>query len=134
VRAARDHADRNFTEPLDLEEIQAALDDADAVAMLQAMARGIAERGKAAPGEKTMIDAWLPAAEAATQAHNAGRALAESLAAAADAARSGAQATKTMVATKGRSARLGDRSLGHIDPGAASAAIVIEAMRKALGD
>jgi phosphoenolpyruvate---glycerone phosphotransferase subunit DhaL len=60
--------------------------------------------------------------------------LAESLAAAADAARSGAQATKTMVATKGRSARLGDRSLGHIDPGAASAAIVIEAMRKALGD
>ncbi|MGE3832934.1 MAG: DAK2 domain-containing protein, partial [Parvibaculaceae bacterium] len=58
--------------------------------------------------------------------------LAESLAAAADAARAGAEATKTMVAAKGRSARLGDRSLGHMDPGAASAVTVIEAMAKSL--
>ena len=113
---------------------KAALDEGDALAMLQAMAKGIAERGKAVVGEKTMVDAWLPAAEAAAAAQSAGKGLAESMAAAADAARSGAETTKSMVATKGRSARLGDRSLGHIDPGAASAAIVIEAMRKALSD
>jgi dihydroxyacetone kinase-like protein len=110
------------------------LDDADGVAMLQAMARGIADRGKAAIGEKTMIDAWLPAGDAAAAAHEDGKGLAEALAAAALAAENGAEATKSMIATKGRSARLGDRSLGHIDPGAASAVIVIEAMRKALSD
>lgn len=113
---------------------KATLDEADGVAMLQAMAKGIAERGKAVAGEKTMIDAWLPAAEAATVAQSAGKNFGESLAAAADAARAGAEATKSMVATKGRAARLGDRSLGHIDPGAASAAIVIEVMRRALGN
>jgi dihydroxyacetone kinase-like protein len=113
---------------------KATLDAADGVAMLQAMARGIADRGKAVAGEKTMIDAWLPAAEAAGAAQAAGKGLAESLAAAVEAARAGAEATRSMVATKGRSARLGDRSLGHIDPGAASAAMVIEAMRKALSD
>jgi phosphoenolpyruvate---glycerone phosphotransferase subunit DhaL len=113
---------------------KATLDAADGVAMLQAMARGIADRGKAVVGEKTMIDAWLPAAEAAGAAQAAGKGLGESLAAATQAARAGAEATKSMIATKGRSARLGERSLGHIDPGAASAVIVIEAMRKALSD
>jgi dihydroxyacetone kinase-like protein len=111
---------------------KATLDAADGVAMMQAMAKGIADRGKAAQGEKTMIDAWVPASEAA--AREAGKGLAEALTAAALAAENGAEATKSMIATKGRSARLGERSLGHIDPGAASAVIVIEAMRKALSD
>lgn len=111
---------------------KAELADADAVAMFEAMAKGIQDRGKAEIGEKTMIDAWLPAAQAAGEASRAGKSLAESLAAAADAARAGAEATKTMVAAKGRSARLGDRSLGHMDPGAASAVTVIEAMAKSL--
>jgi dihydroxyacetone kinase-like protein len=113
---------------------KATLDAADSVAMLQAMAKGIADRGQAVVGEKTMIDAWLPAAEAAGAAQAAAKGLEESLAVATEAARAGAEATKSMVATKGRSARLGDRSLGHVDPGAASAVIVIEAMRKALSD
>jgi phosphoenolpyruvate---glycerone phosphotransferase subunit DhaL len=113
---------------------KAALDAADGVAMLQAMAKGIADRGKAVLGEKTMIDAWLPAGDAAAAAREAGKGLAESLGAAAEAATTGAEATKSMIATKGRSARLGDRSLGHIDPGAASAVIVIEAMRRALSE
>jgi phosphoenolpyruvate---glycerone phosphotransferase subunit DhaL len=112
---------------------KATLDATDAVAMFRAMANGIADRGKAVVGEKTMIDAWLPAAEAAGAAQAAGKSLAECLAAAADAARAGAEATKNMIATKGRSARLGERSLGHIDPGAASAAIMIVAMRDSLG-
>jgi len=113
---------------------KATLDGADAVAMLQAMSKGIQDRGKAEVGEKTMIDAWAPAAAAAGAAHEAGKGLAASLSAAANAAREGAEATKSMVAAKGRSARLGDRSLGHMDPGAASAVTVIEAMRKALSE
>lgn len=111
---------------------KATLDDADAVAMFQAMARGIQDRGKAEPGEKTMIDAWAPAATAAGEALAAGKGLAGSLAAAAEAAKAGAEATKAMIATKGRASRLGERSLGHMDPGAASAVTVIEAMRIAL--
>ena len=111
---------------------KAALDDADFVAMLEAMAKGIQDRGKAEIGEKTMVDAWLPAAQAAAEAGTAGKSLAESLDAAVAAATRGAEATKDMIASKGRSARLGERSRGHMDPGAASAVIVIEAMRKAL--
>jgi dihydroxyacetone kinase-like protein len=108
------------------------LDDADVVSILQAMAKGIQERGKAELGEKTMIDAWLPAADAASATHRSGMSLAEILKAAANAAREGAEATKSMIATKGRSSRLGNRSLGHIDPGAASAVTVIEAIRRGL--
>ncbi|AEH90191.1 dihydroxyacetone kinase subunit DhaL [Mesorhizobium opportunistum] len=111
---------------------KATLADAEFIALFQAMAQGIKDRGKAEPGEKTMIDAWQPAAEAAAAAHAAGKMLSESLAAALAAAESGAEATKDMVAAKGRSARLGERSLGHMDPGAASAVTVIAAMTKAL--
>ncbi|RJT40090.1 dihydroxyacetone kinase subunit L [Mesorhizobium waimense] len=111
---------------------KAALEGADVIAMFQAMAQGIKDRGKAEIGEKTMIDAWLPAAEAAAAAHAAGSTLAESLDAALAAAERGAEATKDMIAAKGRSSRLGERSLGHIDPGAASAVTVIAAMTKSL--
>lgn len=112
---------------------KARLADADVVAMFQAMAQGIRDRGKAETGEKTMIDAWLPAADAAGTAQAAGKTLSESLAAALAAAERGAQATKDMIAAKGRSSRLGERSLGHIDPGAASAVTVIDAMTRTLG-
>jgi dihydroxyacetone kinase-like protein len=108
------------------------IDDADVIAMLQAMAKGIQDRGKAEIGEKTMIDAWIPAADAAATAHAAGKHLGDSLAAAVAAAADGAEATKQMIAAKGRSSRLGERSLGHMDPGAASAVTVIEAMRNGL--
>ncbi|RWO55675.1 dihydroxyacetone kinase subunit DhaL [Mesorhizobium sp.] len=112
---------------------KATLAGADVVALFQAMAQGIHDRGKAEIGEKTMVDAWLPAAQAAAAAHAAGKTLSESLAAALEAAERGAEATKDMIAAKGRSSRLGERSLGHIDPGAASAVTVIGAMRKSLG-
>ena len=110
------------------------LNDADALAALAAMAKGIQDRGKAALGDKTMVDAWVPAAEAAVAAQEAGSRLGPAMNAAVDAARQGAEATKTMVAAKGRSSRLGDRSLGHLDPGAASAVVVIEAMARSLVD
>ena len=111
---------------------KAVLDEADAVAAFAAMAKGIQDRGKAERGEKTMVDAWAPAADAAVSAQAIGDSLADSRAAAVTAARVGAEATKDMVASKGRSSRLGDRSLGHMDPGAASAVMVIEAIAKGL--
>jgi dihydroxyacetone kinase-like protein len=108
------------------------LDDADVIAILKAMTIGIRDRGKAEPGDKTMLDAWAPAAVAAGEAEAAGQALAGCLDAAVAAARAGAEATKGMVASKGRAERLGERSLGHVDPGAASAVLVIEAIRGSL--
>jgi dihydroxyacetone kinase-like protein len=111
---------------------RAALDNADVVAVLQAMATGIRDRGKAATGEKTMLDAWAPAAQAAGEAIAAGKDLSGCLDAAVAAARDGAEGTRAMVATKGRAERLGERAVGHVDPGAASAVIVIEAMRRSL--
>lgn len=111
---------------------KATLAGADVIALFQAMAQGIKDRGKAEIGEKTMIDAWLPAAEAAAAAHAAGKTLSDSLGAALAAAERGAEATKDMIAAKGRSSRLGERSLGHIDPGAASAVTVIGAMKNSL--
>ncbi|MER8507878.1 dihydroxyacetone kinase subunit DhaL [Mesorhizobium sp. M0894] len=111
---------------------RAILEDADVIAMLRAMAQGIQDRGKAELGEKTMVDAWLPAAQAAGAAQEAGKTLLESLETALAAAERGAEATKDMIAAKGRSSRLGERSLGHMDPGAASAVTIINAMWKSL--
>lgn len=108
---------------------KAALEDADVVAAVQAMANGIRDRGKAETGQKTMLDAWAPAAEAAAAARGD---LAECLDAAVAAARDGAEATRGMVAGKGRAERLGERAVGHVDPGAASAVVVIGAMRRSL--
>lgn len=97
----------------------------DMVAIVVAMAKGIVDRGKAEPGEKTMADAWLPAAEAVAEAAAQGADIGGCLDAAATAAEAGAEATKAMLASKGRAARLGERSLGHVDPGAASTALIL---------
>lgn len=102
--------------------------DADLVDILAAMAGGIADRGKAVPGDKTMMDAWAPSIRAASAALSRAEGVAASLAAASRAASDGADSTKAMIASKGRAARLGERSLGHVDPGAASAVIVIDAI------
>ncbi len=105
--------------------------DRDAMAdAVIAMAKGVQDRGKAEPGEKTMIDAWLPAAEAIAAARDAGKTLMDSLAAAASAAEAGALATTGMLAAKGRSARLGERSIGHMDAGAASTALILKTMHE----
>ncbi|RUW55672.1 MULTISPECIES: dihydroxyacetone kinase subunit DhaL [unclassified Mesorhizobium] len=111
---------------------KATLADAEFIALLQAMAQGIKDRGKAEIGEKTMVDAWQPAAEAAGASNAGGKSLADSLQAALAAAERGAESTKDMIAAKGRSSRLGERSLGHMDPGAASAVTVIGAMTRSL--
>lgn len=109
------------------------LNDPDFAEAFIAMAKGIRDRGKAEPGEKTMVDAWAPAAGAVEEALRRDEPRQAYLTAALEAAESGADATKAMIASKGRSARLGERALGHMDPGAASAVIMIRAMGKALG-
>jgi dihydroxyacetone kinase-like protein len=89
---------------------------------------GIVARGKAESGDKTMVDAWTPAADAAliAAADGTGTVL-EVLVAAAEAAEAGAVATDPMVARKGRASYLGERSAGHRDPGAASSALILRA-------
>lgn len=99
-----------------------------------AMAKGIQDRGKAEPGDKTMVDAWLPAAEAVSEAIGRNESVAQFLAAAAKAAEQGAESTKAMQASKGRAARLGSRSLGHMDPGAASAALIVRTIADHFND
>ena len=80
-----------------------------------------------------MVDAWTPAAEAAVAAADAGASPAEVLAAAADAAHEGAEATIPLVATKGRASYLGERSAGHLDPGARSTELILRAAAQAAG-
>ncbi|MBF4607023.1 dihydroxyacetone kinase subunit DhaL [Curtobacterium sp. VKM Ac-1393] len=102
--------------------------DADTlVAVLAAARDGVVSRGKAAVGDKTMVDAWTPAVDAATAAAAAGDAPAAVLAAAADAAAAGAAATEPLVAHKGRASYLGERAVGHRDPGAQSTAYILRA-------
>ena len=95
------------------------------VAALEAATNGIAAIGKATEGEKTMLDALFPAARAARTAVDSGADLAAVTAAARDAAAAGAEATIPMLATKGRASYLGERSIGHQDPGATSAALLL---------
>ena len=95
------------------------------VAALDAAALGIGTLGKSTTGEKTMLDAIVPAAAAARAALEAGGDVAVVATAAAEAAEQGAAATVPMLATKGRASYLGERSIGHRDPGASSAAILL---------
>lgn len=105
----------------------AAYIDAPTLAAALAAARdGIVARGKAESGDKTMVDAWTPAVEAALAAAADGDTLSV-LIAAAEAAEAGAVATDPLVARKGRASYLGERSAGHRDPGAASSALILRA-------
>ncbi|WP_108252254.1 dihydroxyacetone kinase subunit DhaL [Planctomonas deserti] len=103
------------------------LDGAALVALLTAARDGIVLRGKAEQGDKTMIDAWSPAVDAASAAQTDGASEAAILEAAAAAAESGAEATEPLVARKGRASYLGDRAIGHRDPGAQSSALLLRA-------
>ncbi|WP_431878128.1 dihydroxyacetone kinase subunit DhaL [Amycolatopsis sacchari] len=107
--------------------------DAAAVAeALRAAAEGVQARGKAVEGDKTMVDALLPAAAAAEEAARAeGADVAAVLTAAADAAAKGAESTVDLVARKGRASYLGERSAGHLDPGARSSALLLRALAEA---
>lgn len=95
---------------------------------LHAALDGIGALGKAAEGDKTMVDAWAPAVRAYDEAVAGGADLAAATAAAAEAAEAGAEATAPMEARKGRASYLGPRSVGHQDPGATSTALILRAL------
>jgi len=104
------------------------------VTALEAAVAGISALGKSAPGEKTMLDALAPAATTARAALEAGAGTAGVLAAAREAAAAGAAATEPMLATKGRASYLGERSIGHRDPGATSAALLLDVLAGVAAD
>jgi len=104
---------------LDLESLAMALD---------AGLTGIMERGKAEPGDKTMVDALSPAVDAMEAVIKSGSDLDTAVTAARDAAAAGRDATVPLVARKGRASYLGERSAGHMDPGAASMSLLFDAL------
>ena len=110
------------------------LDGAGVAAVIAGALDGIQARGKATTGEKTMVDAWTPALEAARAAAESGSDPAAVLEAAATAAEAGAAATEPMRATKGRASYLGERSIGHLDPGAVSTSLILRAAVRAAGE
>jgi dihydroxyacetone kinase-like protein len=113
----------------------ALADGADAAALgaaLRAGAEGVVARGKADLGDKTMVDAQLPAVAAWDEAVASGADAAGAAAAAAEAAAKARDATEPLVARKGRASYLGERSAGHIDPGAASSALLFQTLSDTL--
>jgi dihydroxyacetone kinase-like protein len=109
----------------------ADVDLAGLAAALEAALAGVQRLGAAREGDKTMVDALAPATGAFSKAVAEGAPEADALAALADAARAGAAATIPMQALKGRASYLGPRSVGHEDPGAASTALILGALRDA---
>ena len=105
---------------------------ADFGAALSAGLGGVETRGKAALGEKTMLDALAPAIDAWDSAVARHKHVREAAVLAATAAATGRDAAAPLVATKGRASYLGERSVGHIDPGAASTTLLFEALATAL--
>jgi dihydroxyacetone kinase-like protein len=107
------------------------VDAAALVTALTAARDGVVARGKAESGDKTMVDALTPAVTAAKAAAEGGGDVAAVLTAAADAATSGAAATIPLQARKGRASYLGERSIGHPDPGATSTGYLLQALASA---
>ena len=96
-------------------------------AALEAAVKAVMTRGQAQPGDKTMVDALLPAVGAYQEALQQGESFVQALQRAADAAEEGMRATIPLVARRGRASYLGERSAGHQDPGATSSALIIRA-------
>jgi phosphoenolpyruvate---glycerone phosphotransferase subunit DhaL len=99
---------------------------------LEAALAGIQQLGAAKEGDKTMVDVLAPATSAFSKAVAEGQPAADALAALVAAAQAGAEATVSMQALKGRASYLGPRSVGHEDPGAASSALILGALRDAI--
>ncbi|WP_046720921.1 dihydroxyacetone kinase subunit DhaL [Heyndrickxia coagulans] len=96
---------------------QAGENEQDVAAIVKAGLEGIQKRGKAEKGEKTMVDVWMPACEALASGSLTKEVI-----------QSAVEATKEMKATKGRASYLGERSIGHLDPGAVSSGYLFEAL------
>ncbi len=105
----------------------------DVAGALEAALGGIKQRGKAEVGDKTIVDALEPAVEAAKEAASSGGGAGEVFRAAAEAAEEGAEETVPLTARRGRASYLGPRSAGHMDPGARSTYLLLDAAARALG-
>lgn len=105
----------------------------DVAGALEAALGGIKQRGKAEVGDKTIVDALEPAVEAAKEASTSGGGAGEVFREAAEAAEEGAEATVPLTARRGRASYLGPRSAGHMDPGARSTYLLLDAAARALG-
>ena len=103
----------------------------DFIVMMDEAIGGVQLRGKAVKGEKTMLDAMIPAQEAMKAAAAGGADTAAVLQAGVKAAEEGVEYTKTIIATKGRASYLGERSIGHQDPGATSFTVILQAIAAA---
>jgi len=109
--------------------------DAAALATaFQAALDGVVELGAAQPGDKTMVDALEPAVRVLREQVDGGASTGDAIAAARGAAEEGMQATVPLQATKGRASYLGERSIGHQDPGATSTAIILRALEQAVAE
>ncbi len=104
------------------------LDSQDAIALLQAGLDGVVQRGKAQLGDKTMVDALTPAVNNLKAAISANNDLLEALKTAVNGAEDGMKSTIPLVAKKGRASYLGDRSVGHQDPGATSSYLLLKSL------
>ena len=109
------------------------LSSEDVAEAVGAALSGVKQRGKAEEGDKTMVDALAPAAEAAKEAASVGSGAGEVFRAAAEAAGEGAEATVELTAKRGRASYLGERAAGHMDPGARSSYLLLDAAARALG-
>jgi len=109
---------------------QPSFDGAQLVEVLAAALAAIKDLGAAAPGDKTMVDALEPAVETLRAEVAAGAPLSAALTEAATAAEAGMRATVPLQARKGRASYLGERSIGHQDPGATSTALILRALQR----
>lgn len=108
------------------------LSDEDLVSILQGAVNGVVERGRAQPGDKTMVDALLPAIAALKEGVAGGKGCVGALEDAVAAAEQGMKDTIPLQARKGRASYLGERSIGHQDPGATSSYLILNALLEAL--
>ncbi|MGX8702330.1 dihydroxyacetone kinase subunit DhaL [Caproiciproducens sp.] len=108
------------------------IDGSDFIAALEAAIGGIEMRGKAHEGEKTMLDALIPALNAIKKSYAENNDFKAALTQGVEAAEKGVEYTKTIIATKGRASYLGERSLGHQDPGATSSCLMLKVIDRML--
>jgi dihydroxyacetone kinase-like protein len=108
------------------------IDASGLVAFLDAGVKGIQQRGRAAQGDKTMLDVWVPVLDTVEAAIADGASVKDALAKAVEAAEKGVQDTIPLRARKGRASYLGERSIGHRDPGAMSSYLMIRALHEIL--
>ncbi|MGP2695397.1 dihydroxyacetone kinase subunit DhaL [Serratia nevei] len=114
----------NAKQSLDLAELQQ---------MVQEGVEGVVMRGKAEPGDKTMCDVWWPVVDSLGQSAQQNLSVAEALQRAADSAERAVESTVTMQARKGRASYLGERSIGHQDPGATSVMLMMKTLAEVAG-